>query len=797
MSFPIGTRRIKILFLSHSADWFGAEHCLFRLLKGINPRKYEAVVVLPGHGRLEERIHELGVRSRLLDVGWWVKMTGSSERGQFQDGLERRVGALAEVIREERPDLVFTNTAVVIEGALAARLCGVPHVWHLHELIGVNPDLVPLLSPAAFFSLADLLTDRFVAVSQSVERQVRSFIQSDKIEVIYNGLDAFVGRPRRQEILGLEENTPVVSFVGTLSNAKGVLSLVDAAPLVLQRFPEVKFALAGADGSAGELLERRLREEPAGRAFRPLGFRKDATDVIASSDVLVLPSLADSMPLVVLEAMLAGKPVVATRSGGAAEMVLDGETGFLVPVDDPPALARAVVALLEDPERMAAMGRRGKERAQTVFSHERFIQKFEQVFDHLASETHRAGSLDTRQVSVFIRMLDSIAADKRGLDEGPEGALERAKLVRLREDLMALLPPGVVLILVDEDCYRDQLTADFPVLPFLERDGQYWGAPSDDDTAIRELERLRRSGASFLAFASPAFWWLDCYRGFRSHLRSQFQCLLENERLILFDLRGEGGATLPPASAEETGSASDLTRPPAAATWERVCLTAVSPVQGLSSPAAQALAGLTVPGDVLLEAGCGSGTLSAELATADRVIELCDFSQAILDRAAELFRVSGLPTPGLTLCDLTQPLPWPDRALDVVWSSGVLEHWTDEELLPIVSEMARISRKGVISLVPYAGCVFYRLGKHLAEVSGRWPYGREIPRRSLKPVFERAGLSGVREWTVWNEWGPRMLGLTDAALERQVCEWWDSLSPDDPAREGQGYLLLTVGFRSC
>jgi SAM-dependent methyltransferase len=218
-------------------------------------------------------------------------------------------------------------------------------------------------------------------------------------------------------------------------------------------------------------------------------------------------------------------------------------------------------------------------------------------------------------------------------------------------------------------------------------------------------------------------------------------------------------------------------------------------VKGLSSPVAQALAELTVRGDVLLEAGCGSGTLSAELATAGRVIELCDFSQAILDRAAGLFRVSGLPPPGLTLCDLTGPLPWPDRALDVVWSSGVLEHWTDEELLPIVSEMARISRKSVISLVPYAGCVFYRMGKHLAEASGRWPYGREIPRRSLKPVFERAGLSGVREWTVWNEWGPRLLGLTDAVLERQVSEWWDSLPADDPAREGQGYLLLTVGYR--
>jgi predicted O-methyltransferase YrrM len=111
------------------------------------------------------------------------------------------------------------------------------------------------------------------------------------------------------------------------------------------------------------------------------------------------------------------------------------------------------------------------------------------------------------------------------------------KLVRLKEDLTALLPPGAVLILADEDCYRDQLRADRFVLPFLERDGQYWGAPLDDDTAIRELERLRRSGASFLAFAWPAFWWLDYYSEFSAFLRANYPCTLENERLVVFDLR--------------------------------------------------------------------------------------------------------------------------------------------------------------------------------------------------------------------------------------------------------------------
>ena len=104
-----------------------------------------------------------------------------------------------------------------------------------------------------------------------------------------------------------------------------------------------------------------------------------------------------------------------------------------------------------------------------------------------------------------------------------------------------------------------------------------------------------------------------------------------------------------------------------------------------------------------------SRTLSAELATVGRVIELCDFSQPILDRAVKLFEASKLPVPGTCLADLTASLPWEDNAVDTVWSSGVLEHWTDEELIPIVSEMAGVCSKSLISLVPMRAASFIAL----------------------------------------------------------------------------------------
>jgi len=105
----------------------------------------------------------------------------------------------------------------------------------------------------------------------------------------------------------------------------------------------------------------------------------------------------------------------------------------------------------------------------------------------------------------------------------------------LRGDLAAVIPPGARLIFVDDDQLRNHVCPD--AFPFLEHAGQFMGPPANDATAIQELDRLRRTGASFIAFAEPAFWWLDYYREFDRYMRSEFPCRLDNGRLIVFDLR--------------------------------------------------------------------------------------------------------------------------------------------------------------------------------------------------------------------------------------------------------------------
>ncbi len=187
-----------------------------------------------------------------------------------------------------------------------------------------------------------------VAVSEENRRTLVDLyrLPAGKISVVYNGadlgpfLDPTPGALRTE--LGLTPDQPVILVLGRLAANKGQRYLVEAAPAILAHFPDARFVFAGNPAGRAE-LDQRIGELSLASHFSLIGFRPDVVNLLRSSDLFVLPSLAEGFSLSIIEALAAGLPVIATRVGGAAEILEDGRNGFLVPPGDVGALEQAVL----------------------------------------------------------------------------------------------------------------------------------------------------------------------------------------------------------------------------------------------------------------------------------------------------------------------------------------------------------------------------------------------------------------------------------------------------------------------
>jgi glycosyltransferase involved in cell wall biosynthesis len=270
----------------------------------------------------------------------------------------------------ERPDIVHTHTSKAgILGRLAARLAGVPYIVHTphgHVFYGHFGRLASraFLALERFYSR---FTHRLVALT---EGERRDYLElgvgpADATLVVHSGVDlaafgAAAAQPdAMKSALGLDPASKIVGFVGWLLPIKGPLHLLNAMAAVWERHPDAVLALVGKGGQEAE-LKRRAQEIGAGGRVKFLGWREDVAEIMPLFDVFVLPSLNEGMGRVLVEAMAAGRPVVASRTGGIPDLVRHEETGLLVAPGDEAGLAAAIGRLLGSPaeaRRLADGGR--------------------------------------------------------------------------------------------------------------------------------------------------------------------------------------------------------------------------------------------------------------------------------------------------------------------------------------------------------------------------------------------------------------------------------------------------------
>jgi len=384
----------RILYVSHSCGWGGAEKLLLLMIRHLDRKKYMPLVLLPNNiGPLYEKLGKEGVREYHFPLPSWVRLKGPySYRDRIWSYFFRVITVIKifRLIRKKKIGLVHTNTIVKWSGAIAAKLAGIPHVWHVHENIANSPSFVPFYNWKVTTKLIIYLSDRVIAVSSSVSKGFLEYyrhITKSKIKVINNfvefseassqGIDL-----RKKLMMGSKE--ALLIYVGAVVPAKGIIDLIYSAKLLSSQNIKYRMVLAGAvkNGFKAKLTELvELNKLSAQIAI--IGFQENVKELLHQSDILVLPSLSEAFPFCILEAMACGLPVVATECGGPSDLVVDGTTGFLVPVGNHKKLADALKLLIVDRKLAKKMGRHGRERHHTLFSKEKTMNQIEEMYDQL------------------------------------------------------------------------------------------------------------------------------------------------------------------------------------------------------------------------------------------------------------------------------------------------------------------------------------------------------------------------------------------------------------------------------
>jgi glycosyltransferase involved in cell wall biosynthesis len=367
---PDLNRRIKVLFLIDSLGPGGAERLMIDLLPALRDLGVDSEVIA-----IQER-HGNPVADDLRAVGVDVSTIGIERL--------RERGALARVtaaIERANPDILHTQLEFAdILGSVAASRLGIPSISTIHTL-----DRPPRWTKEAARSRLTAWTlrrrtSRVIAVSESARNHVlrKAGLPKRHTAAIHNGIDLapFVAvgaedRLRTRSELGIGSDDPVIITVAVLRQPKGIADMLAAMPTLLESHPRLTYLVVGG-GTDRSRLDGLVSELGVTQSVHFAGRRSDIPNMLAASDLFVLPSLTEALPTVLIEAMAVGVPVVATQVGGVPEIVDNGTTGLLVPPSSsPPALAEAVGRLLDSPRQRRAMGLAGRRKALDRFSIER------------------------------------------------------------------------------------------------------------------------------------------------------------------------------------------------------------------------------------------------------------------------------------------------------------------------------------------------------------------------------------------------------------------------------------------
>jgi glycosyltransferase involved in cell wall biosynthesis len=388
---PSSTEKIRVMRLIARLNVGGPAIHTTLLTEQLDPQRFQSQLVTGKEGENEGHMWDLmGHRD------WQPTVIPSLGREISPKNDWRTLQEVVRLMRKEQPQIVHTHTAKAgFVGRMAARLCRVPiivHTYHGNVFKGYfSPKKTQL-----FIKIERLLstfTDRIIVLGEQQKQEILSLgIGLEKqYRIIPLGLDlapflqAETLRGELRSELNIAPDVPLVGIVARLVPIKAIDVLLRAVPKVLQASPQTQFLIVG-DGELRGELEALAKQLNIQNSVHFLGFRSDLVRVNADLDCKVLCSLNEGLPVAVIEALAAARPVVATDVGSVKDLVVPQQSGVLVPSGDADALASGIIEVLSDAERAARWGLAGRERVYPQLDISRLVRDVENLYLDLLRE---------------------------------------------------------------------------------------------------------------------------------------------------------------------------------------------------------------------------------------------------------------------------------------------------------------------------------------------------------------------------------------------------------------------------
>jgi len=371
--------KITVLYLiDHFVIMGGAEKNLFEVVTRLNPQRYKPIIMCLKGGKLVNVLRRKGIEIINLKI-----------KKIYTPCALIKALKIIETLKKQDVKIVVTYHESSDFLGILTRLSGVPVLVSSRRNMGYKLKKRHIF----IYRIINNLFDKIITVSDAVKNEIfnKENVLWNKLTTIYNGVEIekfsrIIDRDAVKKSLALENDRPIVGVVASFRPIKGHKYFLEAASIIIKKIPKIYFLLVGWYDHSDiyyHYITKIIEKKNIQKNIILTGVRTDIPEMLSIMDICALPSINEGFPNAILEAMAAGKPVVATNSGGTPEAIVNGETGILVPPCNPEALANAILKLLRDKKMASNMGTASQERIKCLFNINKMMRDTENLYEKL------------------------------------------------------------------------------------------------------------------------------------------------------------------------------------------------------------------------------------------------------------------------------------------------------------------------------------------------------------------------------------------------------------------------------